>query len=86
MRQPYNTALYMRLSRDDENFGDSVSIETQRTILQQYAKEQELHVVGEFVDATDIIGLKQNPTNGRRFSPIFSFIGHFRYKTRKCYF
>ena len=28
----------MRLSRDDENYGDSVSIETQRTILQQYAK------------------------------------------------
>ena len=43
-------------------------------------------VSGEFDDATDIIGLKQNPTNGRRFSPIFSFIGHFRYKTRKCYF
>ena len=33
MKQPYNTALYYRLSRDDENFGDSVSIETQRTIL-----------------------------------------------------
>lgn len=51
MKQPYNTtiyntALYMRLSRDDENYGDSVSIETQRTILQQYAKEQGLHVVG----------------------------------------
>ena len=26
MKQPYNTALYMRLSRDDENYGDSVSI------------------------------------------------------------
>ncbi len=38
MKQPYNTALYMRLSRDDENYGDSVSIETQRTILQQYAR------------------------------------------------
>lgn len=50
MKQPYNTALYMRLSRDDENYGDSVSIETQRTILQQYAKEQELHVVGEYID------------------------------------
>ena len=33
MKQPYNTALYMRLSRDDENYGDSVSIETQRTIF-----------------------------------------------------
>ena len=45
MKQPYNTtiyntALYMRLSRDDENYGDSVSIETQRTILQQYAKDK----------------------------------------------
>ena len=38
MKQPYNTALYMRLSRDDENYGDSVSIETQRTILLQYAR------------------------------------------------
>lgn len=71
MKQPYNTALYMRLSRDDENYGDSVSIETQRTILQQYAKEHGLSVYGEYVDATVIIGLKQNPTNGRRFSPIF---------------
>ena len=26
----YNTALYLRLSRDDESYGDSVSIETQR--------------------------------------------------------
>ena len=50
MKQPYNTALYMRLSRDDENYGDSVSIETQRTILQQFAKEQELHVVCEYID------------------------------------
>lgn len=32
---------------------------------------------GIYADATDIIGLKQNPTNGRRFSPIFLCIGHF---------
>ena len=55
MKQPnnakiYNTALYMRLSRDDENFGDSVSIETQRTILQKFAVENGLHVYGEYVD------------------------------------
>ena len=46
----YNTALYLRLSRDDEEYGDSVSIETQRTILQQYARENRLHVVDEYVD------------------------------------
>ena len=36
-----------------------------------------------YADATDIIGLKQNPTNGRRFSPIFSFIGHFSIQNEK---
>ena len=52
MKQPqYNTALYMRLSRDDESFGDSVSIETQRTVLTQFVREHpEFHVVSEFVD------------------------------------
>ena len=52
MKQPqYNTALYMRLSRDDESFGDSVSIETQRTVLTQYVREHpEFYVVSEFVD------------------------------------
>lgn len=50
MKQRYNTALYMRLSRDDEKYGDSVSIETQRTILQNFAAENNLHVFDEYVD------------------------------------
>ena len=54
MKQPNNTkysvALYMRLSRDDENYGDSVSIETQRTILRQYANDHNLYVIDEYVD------------------------------------
>ena len=52
MKQPkiYNTALYMRLSRDDESYGDSVSIETQRTILRKYAAENGLHIVDEYID------------------------------------
>ena len=50
MKQPYNTALYYRLSRDAENFGDSVSIETQRTILQQFARDNQFHVVDEYID------------------------------------
>ncbi|MCC8150641.1 MAG: recombinase [Lachnospiraceae bacterium] len=50
MKQPsrYNTALYMRLSRDDENYGDSVSIETQRTILRQFAADNGLQVYDEY--------------------------------------
>ena len=50
MKRPYNTALYYRLSRDDENFGDSVSIETQKTILQQFARDNQFHVVDEYID------------------------------------
>ena len=33
-----------------ENYGDSVSIEPQRTILQQYAKDNGLHVISEYID------------------------------------
>lgn len=46
----YKTALYLRLSRDDEGVGESSSITTQRGILQDYAKTHGLHVVGEYVD------------------------------------
>ena len=67
MKQPqYNTALYMRLSRDDESFGDSVSIETQRTVLTQYVREHpEFHVVSEFVDGPVKIGLNQKHPTAR---------------------
>ena len=56
MRQPntaatvYHTALYLRLSRDDESSGESGSIQTQRTMLRQFAAERGLVVVGESVD------------------------------------
>lgn len=72
------TALYCRLSRDDELQGESNSISNQKRILESYAREHSLMPYQFFVDATDIIGLKQNPTNGRRFSPIFLVIGHIR--------
>ena len=50
MKQQYNTALYLRLSRDDELKGESGSIGTQRDILTHYCKEQNLRIVGEYVD------------------------------------
>lgn len=73
----YTAALYMRLSKDDDGAAESASIITQRKMLRSYAAEHGYVVFDEYVDATDIIGLKQNPTNGRRFSPIFLCIGHF---------
>ena len=51
MKQPiYNTALYLRLSRDDELQGESSSITTQRSMLRQYAAENGLNVVAEYAD------------------------------------
>ncbi len=50
MKQQYNTALYLRLSRDDELKGESGSIGTQRDILTQYCREHNLRIVVEYVD------------------------------------
>ena len=44
------TALYCRLSRDDELSGDSMSIQTQKAMLGQYAKEHGLTNCEYFVD------------------------------------
>lgn len=46
----FRTALYLRLSKDDEGAGESSSITTQRSILQDYAKTHGLSVVGEYSD------------------------------------
>lgn len=64
-------AVYCRLSQDDGSVGESGSIQTQRTLLTQYCKEQHISIADYYCDATVIIGLKQNPTHGRRFSPVF---------------
>ena len=79
-----NIAAYCRVSTDTAD--QLNSLEAQKAFFSEYTNRTGDTLVRLYADATDIIGLKQNPTNGRRFSPIFSFIGHFRYKTRKCYF
>ena len=49
-KQVYKTALYLRLSKDDEGAGESSSITTQRSILQEYADKHGLVVVDEYSD------------------------------------
>jgi len=41
-QQQYNAALYCRLSVDDGNYGGSVSIETQKLLLEQYCKDHKI--------------------------------------------
>ena len=66
MKQPYNTtiyntALYMRLSRDDENYGDSVSIETQEILCRGWFLPPNTYDCGSFVvNETAVVGKEQN--------------------------
>ena len=70
MKQPYNTtiyntALYMRLSRDDENYGDSVSIETQELLCRGWFLPPNTYDCGSFVvNGTAVVGKeKKSPYN-----------------------
>ena len=42
--------IYLRLSKDDERQGESLSIENQRRVLVNYVKEQGWTLVSEYVD------------------------------------
>ena len=47
----YNAAQYCKLSKDDdEQAGESVSIGTQRMILEKFCKEHDFHVFDVYVD------------------------------------
>lgn len=70
-------AAYARVSTDNEE--QLTSYEAQIDYYTNYINgRDDWEFAGVYTDATDIIGLKQNPTNGRRFSPIFLVIGHIR--------
>ena len=42
--------LYLRLSRDDDNRGESESIQNQRALLREYAARQGFSVIEEYID------------------------------------
>jgi len=50
MKQSKITALYSRLSREDERSDASSSIETQKAYLKRYAIEQELTNIKYYID------------------------------------
>ena len=43
-------AVYCRLSQDDGSVGESGSIQTQRTLLTQYCKEQHISIADYYCD------------------------------------
>ena len=63
-------AVYVRVSTD--NLQQTSSYELQKNYYEEkVSKNPNWTLVDIYADATVIIGLKQNPTHGRRFSPIF---------------
>ena len=69
-------AAYCRVSTDTEDQINSYNSQVEH-YTEFIQKNNEWTLAGIYADATVIIGLKQNPTYGRRFSPIFCFIEHF---------
>lgn len=66
------TALYERLSRDDEQAGESNSIQNQKMYLEEYARQKGLRNIRHFSDATCIIGTNQSPNEWAAICPYFS--------------
>ena len=63
-------AAYARVSTDHEE--QQSSYEAQLDYYTNFIRNHDgWEFVNVYADATVIIGLKQNPTHGRRFSPIF---------------
>ena len=63
-------AAYCRVSTDSEEQLTSYTNQM-KVYTEMIAANKEWEFAGLYADATVIIGLKQNPTYGRRFSPIF---------------
>lgn len=67
------TALYERLSRDDESLGDSNSSINQKRYLEGYAADHGYDNIVHYTDATCIIGTNQSPSKRAAICPYFSY-------------
>lgn len=59
-KQERITALYLRLSRDDDLEGESNSISNQKTLLMNYAKQHKFKNIRVFTD-DGVSGVTMNP-------------------------
>ena len=66
------TALYERLSHDDELIGDSNSVVNQKAMLESYAAQHGFTNCVHYTDATCIIGTNQSPDERAAICPYFS--------------
>ncbi len=62
-------ALYLRLSREDGETGQSQSIQSQRQVLEQFLQGKGWKATGTLSDAGVIIGLRPQPIRTAAFLP-----------------
>jgi len=71
-------ALYLRLSKDDdEKEGDSVSIQMQRTMLEQYCETQGWEIVAIYIEACDIIEPTRRTQSYQGFQGLVNLLGNY---------
>lgn len=63
-------AAYCRVSTDSDDQINSFTAQNNH-YTEMITAHDRWELVDIYADATVIIGLKQNPTHGRRFSPVF---------------
>lgn len=61
----YHVALYIRLSKEDENEGPSESVSNQRSLLHEFVQQQRLSVYDTYIDGPVKIGLNQKHPTAR---------------------
>ena len=55
----YHAALYIRLSKEDENEGPSESVNNQQSLLNEFVQQHRLSVYDTYIDESIILGLGQ---------------------------
>lgn len=75
MEETTKVGIYARLSRDDERFGESMSIENQKLMLTDYCDRQGWEIVDIYADAftTDRIQMNKRSTAEK-----YAELRHFR--------
>lgn len=73
----YNVGIYCRLSNDDERDGESVSIENQKLLLQNYVRQRGWNEIDTYIDGSSIVGLSQKELAKQVFSDLVQLFSHF---------
>ncbi len=55
----YHVALYIRLSKEDENEGPSESVTNQKSLLNEFVQQHRLSVYDTYIDESVILGTSQ---------------------------